>query len=264
MSRASLVLLLVSGLWAQPPGNLLDKAPPDVDQALRERMTRFYQAHVDRKLIRQADQYVAEDTKDFFFEANKPTYLDFHIEKIAYSDNFTKAKATVNCKMVVMIPGFTGGPVTLPIPSTWKLENGQWFWYVDQTLGRETPFGRMKPAEPVPAGASLPSLSSGPDVQTLWKSVQADKNQVQLSASKESSDEVTISNRMPGNISLQLDYTKTPGLLVSLDRTELKSGEQAKISLRSKPQEKSAVKTAEVRVIVQPTNQMIPIAVAIQ
>jgi len=263
MSRTFPLLLLVSGLWAQTEGNLLEKAPADVDAALRDRITRFYQAHVDRKLIRQADQYVAEDTKDFFFESNKPSYLEFKIDKITYSDNFTKAKAIVNCKMVVNMPGFANTPMTVPAPSTWKIENGQWVWYVDHKLGRETPFGRMKPVDGAPSGGSLPSLASGPDIRSLWKSVRADKDSVELSAGKESG-EVIISSKMPGAISLRLDYPKTPGLEVALDRTELKTGEQARISLRFQPQKKPFVKTVQVRVVVEPTNQLIPITVTIQ
>ena len=257
MSRAIPFVLLISGLWAQT------QAPPDVDEALRARITGFYQAHVDRKLIRQADQYVAEDTKDFFFESNKPSYLEFQIDKINYSDNFTKAKAIVNCKMIVMMPGFANSPITAPIPSVWKVENGQWVWYVDQKVGRDTPFGRMKPADGAPSGGGLPSLASTPDIQALWKSVRADKSSVQLSASQ-TSDEVTISSKMPGNISLRLDYAKTPGLEVDLDHAELKTGEQARISLRYQPQKKPNPKSVEVRVLVEPTNQVIPIAVSIQ
>ena len=81
---------------------------------------------------------------------------------------------------------------------------------------------------------------------------------------RDRSGEVTISSRMPGTISLRLDYSKTPGLKVALDRTELKTGEQARISLRFQPQEKPAAKTVEIRVLVEPTNQLIPIAVTIQ
>ena len=36
---------------------------------------------------------------------------------------------------------------------------------------------------------------------SLWKNVQADKSHVQLRAGQESSDEVTISSKMPGSIS---------------------------------------------------------------
>jgi hypothetical protein len=263
MLRAYLALTLVSGLWAQSQGDLFDKAPPDVDEALRARITGFYQAHVDKK-FRQADQFVADDTKDFYYEANKPAYLAFEIGKVTYFDNFTKAKAIINCKMRVPMPGFPE-PIMAPIPSTWKLENGQWYWYVDQTRGRETPFGTMKPvAGAPPSDGTFPSLNSAPSIETLWKSVRADKNAVQLSARTASSEQVTISSKLPGNISLQLEVPKTPGLEVELDRTELKTGEEAKVTFRSEPQEKPVTRVAEVRVHVIPTNQVIPITVAIR
>ncbi len=263
MSRAYLALLLVSCLEAQNPGSFFDKAPPDVEEALRARITAFYQAHVDKK-FRQADEYVAADTKDFYYEANKPAYLAFEIGKITYSDNFTKARAVVTCKIRFMIPGFGDDPVMAPVPSTWKLESGQWYWYVDQKAGRETPFGVMKAQEGVSSAGGFPSLAAAPSVDALWKNVQADKNSVQLSAREPSSDLVTISNKMPGNVWLQIDAPKTAGLEVSLDRGELKSGEEAKITFHSEPQEKPVNRVAQVRVTVLPTNQVIPITVAIR
>ena len=60
---------------AQDPADLFRKAPPEVDDALRQRVTAFYQAHVDGK-FRAADQFVAEDSKDAFFEAPKRRYLN--------------------------------------------------------------------------------------------------------------------------------------------------------------------------------------------
>jgi hypothetical protein len=263
MSRAYLALLMISGLWAQSPDGFLDKAPPDVEEALRARITAFYQAHVDKK-FRQADEYVAQDTKDFYYEANKPAYLGFEIGKITYSDNFTKARAVVSCKIRFQIPGFNEAPVMAPVPSTWKIENGLWYWYVDQQAGRETPFGVMKPPDGTSSAGGFPSLAAAPDIDTLWKKVQADKNAVQLSAKEPSSDLVTISNKMPGNIWLQVDTPKTPGLEVTLDRGELKTGEEAKITFHSEPQEKPVNRVAQVRVTVLPTNQVIPITVAIR
>jgi hypothetical protein len=267
MSRPYLLLLVASlaapGLWAQNPGSFFDKAPPDVEEALRARIAGFYQAHVDKK-FRQADEYVAADTKDFYYEANKPAYLGFEIGKITYSDNFTKAKAVVSCKIKFGIPGFDDNPVMAPIPSSWKLENGQWYWYVDQTVGRETPFGVMPPAAGKSSAGGFPSLAAAPSIDTLWKNVVADKNAVQLSGKESSSEQVTISNKMPGNIWLQVDIPKTPGLAVSLDRGELKSGEEATITFRSEPQEKPVARVAQVRVTVVPTNQVIPITVAIR
>jgi hypothetical protein len=122
----------------------------------------------------------------------------------------------------------------------------------------------MKPQEGAPSSGSFPSLAAAPNVEALWKSVQADKNEVQLSARKSSSDLVTISNKMPGNIWLQVDAPKTPGLEITLDRGELKTGEEAKITFHSEPQEKPVSRFAQVRVTVLPTNQVIPITVVIR
>ena len=57
--------MIVSALLAQSPEELFEKAPPHVDQTLRERVKIFYQAHVDGK-FRVADTVVHEDSKDAF------------------------------------------------------------------------------------------------------------------------------------------------------------------------------------------------------
>lgn len=266
MSRAFLAVILSSSLWGQTADNVFDKAPPELDAALRDRMTRFYQAHVEKK-FREADQYVADDTKDFYYEANKPAYLSFRIDKITYSDNFKKAKAIVMCKMRLMAPGFTETPMEWPTPSAWKLENGQWYWYVDQTVGRETPFGRMPPMQGTPtAGGTDPvaALAAAPTVETLWKSVAADKQVVHLNAQQLSTDQVLIANKMPGVISLALEGSVAPGLKVNLDRMELKAGEQAKVTVRYQPGEHAQPKQGEFGVRVQPTNQLIRIGIEFQ
>ncbi len=89
--------ILLAGSAGQDSGELFRKAPPEVDAALRARISKFYQAHVDGK-YRLAEPLVAEDTKDFFYQANKPHYLSFGITRIDYSDNFTKAKATIRVR----------------------------------------------------------------------------------------------------------------------------------------------------------------------
>jgi hypothetical protein len=68
-------------LLAQGQVDLFQKAPPEVDEALRARVTKFYQAHVDGK-YRLADEVVAEDSKDAFFEARKPRYRKFELSRI--------------------------------------------------------------------------------------------------------------------------------------------------------------------------------------
>jgi hypothetical protein len=267
MSRAYLLLsLLVSGLWGQTQSNPFDKPPVGVDEALRDRVAKFYQAHIDKK-FRAAEALVAEETRDYFYEAPKPTFLSFRVDKITYSENFTRAKVELNCKRRIdaPVPGMpVGTDVDLPVKDTWKLENGAWVWYVDRSVV-ETPFGTRK-TEPASSTGPAPALPKTlPTAEEFLNGVKADKQEVQLTAKKPSSDEVRILNNAPGVVKLMMYMVAVPpGFKVALDRNQLKTGEQAKMTFTYTPKADSGPLKTEVWLNVEPMNQKIPIAVTVE
>jgi hypothetical protein len=257
-----LFALVASCLSAQAPADLFQKAPPAVDEALRARITKFFQLHVDAK-FRQAEALVAEDSKDFFYSANKPKYLGFEIKNIVYTDDFTKAKAVVVAQMVVMAPGFLDKPVPVPIPSRWKLENGDWFWYIDQDELNTTPFGKMKAGDKASGngtGASLPAIPGPEEAARMLAGVKAEPEEAELKVKKPGTAEFTIVNTMPGNVTLALDELHFPGFTAALDTTELAPGAKAHVTVEWKPGYYAA-KFLEARVRVSPTNQLLRLKV---
>jgi hypothetical protein len=267
VSAASvLVSVVVAGALGQQPADLFTKAPPAIDEALRDRISKFFQCQVDGK-PRQAEQYVAEESKDYYYEMQKPRYLSFEIRNISYSDEFTKAKAMIAVEMTVNIPQFQNKAMKIPFMTMWKVADGQWFWYVDPDASRMTPFGKMNPGASKsdgPQAGGPPDMSKTPDILSLWKQVQVDKQSVQLKAHEASSDQVTISSQLPGMVSLQLQTLDVPGLVVKLDRTELKAGEKAVLSFDFKPGEKAPRSPLAVNVSVQPINSVIGVRVLFQ
>jgi len=243
-------------LFGQEPADLFHKAPPPVDEALRARIAEFYQLHVDSK-FRQAEALVAEDSKDFFYSANKPKYLGFEIKNIVYNDDFTKAKATVVTQMVVMAPGFLGKPVPVPIPSRWKIDNGRWCWYIDESELNVTPFGKMK-AGTASADATLPAAipSAEEAARMLANGVKAEQNEAELKIREVSTAEYTIANGMPGKVTLSLEAALFPGITAKLDREQLAPGEKAHVSVEWHPSA-YVPRALEFRVRVQPTNQVV-------
>ena len=259
MYRFLMVLLWVALGFGQTPSN---KPPADIDEALRARINQFYGLQVEGK-FRAAEALVADDTKDFYYSSNKVKYLSFETKGIEYSDNFTQAKATVVCERYFMAPGFMDKPLKIPVPSTWKIVDGQWYWYVDPDTLRETPFGKIA-AAPTGTAANSPEAASRPavkvptlaDMNFIFTQVKADKQQVNVKPGE--SQEVTFSNTAPGPMNITL-VGKIPGISFQLDRTEMKAGEKAVLTVRATDEAKAGT----ISVQVEQTNQVIPIQVNI-
>ncbi|MFN7996301.1 MAG: hypothetical protein U0Q18_22000 [Bryobacteraceae bacterium] len=156
MRLVILSAVLATVALAQTPANPSETPPPEVEKALRARVSEFYQAQVDGK-FRQAEPLVAEDSKDLYVGSNKPRYIGYEIKRIDWSEHFSKATVHVLISRLVPVPGFEGKPLKGLIPSRWRLENGLWFWYSDPKDMPSSPFGVMKP----PAGG-LAAPTGGP------------------------------------------------------------------------------------------------------
>lgn len=259
MFRIALPLLLVALAGAQD--NPFNKPPADVDAALRARIKAFYDYHVQGQ-FRKADELVAEDTKDYYFTAGKPKYLSYEISRIDYSDHFTKAKAVIMCEMFVMMPGFADKPVKMPTPSAWKLENGQWYWYVDQEALRNTPFGRMvpgpsaKPGQTVPPSAvGLATLDMSGDF--LFKQIKLNKDEVSIAPGE--SAEVLITNSAPGAMDLSV-HLDSNGIAGKLETTTLQPNQTGVLKITTSKEAHSGT----ITLVVEQTGQKIPIQVKVR
>ena len=259
-----MVWALLSPAFAQQPADLFSKAPPAIEDALRERITKYLQLQVDGK-PRQAEQYVAEDSKDYYYGMQKPKFLSFEIGNITYSDEFTKAKAMITVDMFIVMPGFPPNkPMKVPFMTWWKVVDGQWYWYVDPESAKVTPFGKVTPGPARPDGtapAAPADITKIIDITSMQKQVQADKNVVRLKARDATSDHVTISTQFAGTVSLKLQPIDLPGFEMKLDRTELKTGEKAVLSFQFAPGAKIPPHSLLAGITVQPINSLITVRV---
>ena len=207
MYRFLIPFLVAFSLPAQTPSQTLDKPPQDVDDALRARIKVFYDYHVARK-YRQAEQLIAEESKDDFYVLSKPEIQSYKIGNIEYSENFTKAKVIIVGAMPVLLPMAGGKIMDMPFASYWKVENvpngdvapaGKskkaavkkppsksanriWVWYYNKDAARQTPFGQTKlPTETKP-GEGPTALPARPtvSVEALQSALKIDRSKVEL------------------------------------------------------------------------------------
>ncbi len=213
--------------------DLFTKAPPEVDEALRARITKFYNAHITGK-YREAIPIVAEDAQDDFLAAGKNTYKSCEISKISYSENFTKASVTTACKGEFRWRT-ERMPATMPLSSDWKLVDGQWFWYHVKRDLVETPFGFSRVTSGDSAqgpqqsrNAALPADPAAA-ARAILSQVSIDKKEIELKGYETSQDEVHITNNMPGPIHVSVNSPGTTGLKVKLDKNDIPPGEKGTI-----------------------------------
>ena len=237
--------------------------PTGTDEALRARVSKFFQAHVDGK-FRVADEVVAEDSKDAFFAADKSRYDAYEILKIEYSENFTKAKAVVACKTKWSFQGHRV-PVTAPFTSLWKLEKDQWFWYTVTADVIDTPFGKMKSGPD--SGAGAPGLLPGDPrnlAQGILAQVKVDKKQIDLQADKAGQETIVVSNTMPGPVSLSIDCPPFPGLSLTLEKATLAAGEKTLLHVVYAPAGRLSDQPIVASLEVSPTHARIPLRIQFQ
>ncbi len=270
----TIAVVTVAGL-AQAPADLFEKAPPDVDNSLRERVKAFYQCHIDGT-YRKAEKYVAEESQDFFYQIQKQRYDSCELLKIVYADNFTKATVTQVCKGKWNINGDERS-VSMPLSSGWvRKEGGEWFWQHIPAQQVPTPFGQMdysaaskekggagpnasKPASPTGLGIPTDMKSAA---EMLMKQVVVDKTEVKLSSYEKSSDTITITNNTGGAVKLSFDYEAVvPGFKAELEQKEVPAGGKTTLKFTMVPKDRVAKPTLNTRILVEPLFQQFPVTI---
>jgi len=238
---------LLPGLFAADP-------PADVDAALRERVQTFYQLHVDHK-FRQAEAFVAEDSKDFYYEEKKPDLKEFRITRIEYAPDFNSAKVSLSSRTEVLLPG--AGPVVLDLPffTNWKIEDGKWCWYIDKDALLQTPFGKLKPD----GSKKPPDIAHPVAPSAVMSAVQADREQVVLDPTHPQSVSVGLKNTLPGPVSLRT-FTESNWLKIEFAKTNLSANESTTLTL-TPAEGTTRERPPSVVINVQPMNQIVTIAI---
>jgi hypothetical protein len=256
IDRRFLFPVVAATAWAQQAPQP-SPAAAEAEAALRARVEQFYKLQVDKK-YRQAESMVADDSKDDYYNRAKQNIEGFSVQQIELLDNDTRARVTVKGKVTLRAALLGAQQFELPLLSSWKVENGQWVWWVDPEMKGRTPFGTIQPtnadgANGAPVRPPVPSI----DIKTLKSQVTTDHGSVTLNASHPE-DAVIFTNHLPGAITLEVQKPQLEDVSVRLEKSELKAGETSALRFRLTGKTKSA---GVVEVRVSPLNETFQIPV---
>jgi hypothetical protein len=247
--------------------------PPEVDQALRARVTQFMQYHVEGN-FRKAYDMVAEDTKDEYFNMDKVHLQGFKIGDVKFTDNFTKASVTATMSKTINIVG-QEFPISTPSTTTWKIENGKWVWYDEAKPAWTNPVGLAS----APAAAAAPTANANADAalpkefddktlasaaRSILQQVSVDKKEITLAVDKTSEEKVIFHNGMPGSVQLELSAPEIPGFTVTLGQRIVRAGADVPVVFHYQPVGGDKGTTGDglsVQLTVQPLDQTFVIRV---
>ena len=253
MDRRLLFPALAATAWAQQTS----PAQAAAEKVVRTRVNQFYQLMLDKK-YRAAEEMVAVDSKDDYYNGTKPDIKGFSIDKVELSDRNTRATVVVKWKLQTLFPGAGVQVFEFPVTTWWKVENGKWSWYVDHEKRSQTPFGTIKSDSSAPA-KTLDTTGKAPDIAELQNGVTIDRTSVTLSAANPR-EVVTVFNNLPGPTHLNVEETefKLKGVDVEISPSDLSSKEKASITFLLKSDAKISGK---VRIEASPLNKVFEIQV---
>jgi hypothetical protein len=257
----TLYLLVFSTLaCAQSPADLFRRAPAGIEEPLRKTVDEFYQMQMDGK-FRPAEKLVCEDSQDAYYNSDKVRWKSRELVRINFKDDFKTADVVMALGSEMVSP-MGRIPVTPVITSTWKAREGGWCYYippVDQKVV-ETPFGKMSsPPAPDGAGSGPGGMPAKPiiDVQSVMSAVRVSRSELRVKGYEASTDQVEISNGMPGPVDLALEAAPMKGLKIELSSDKLQGSEKGVLKVTHDPADKSPKSTQKFALTVQPSNQRI-------
>jgi hypothetical protein len=261
--------ILLSVIWL-PLAAMAQTPPPEVEQALRARVTEFLQYHVDGN-FRKAFDLVAEDTKDSYFSSGKAQLQSFKIDDVKFTDSsFTRASVVATMSKIINV-GTQDIPVSLPSTTTWKIENGKWVWYEDPKvhatpMGASTPLSAGLPGNNA-AGNALPKdfddKAIAAAARSILDQVSVDKKEITLATDKVSEQQVIFHNGMTGSVQVQVTGTEVPGFTAQIGQAFVKPASDVPVVFRYEPGNQAPPKDpVSVQIFVQPLNQVFVIRVS--
>jgi hypothetical protein len=238
---AASILLAVSIIFAsEKQSSPFRKAPPEVEEALRVRVERFYSLFKEGK-FRQAEDSVTEESKDLFYNSPKKALMGFEVVSLTFNDEFTEANVLVNVDTMFPLMGAT--PFKVPVAGKWRWVNDDWFLHME-SRDNKSPFGEMKGQQGNSGGSAtvqgaFAGGARGIKPEAFNNMYALNRKVVKFPAAN--SDQpvertVTFANSGPVRLTLELQGPEIPGLEVEVGEGKLEPGDRREIMFRYHPE----------------------------
>lgn len=261
LSLLTVLSLASSNLSAQTLASRINKPPAGVEEALRDRVTKFFQLQSEGK-FRQGESYVCDESKDAYYDAFKNKWTSVKVVSITWEDSFQTGKVLMSLGTELKTLGGSI-PAQYPLTTVWKVQSNHWCYFVPpvDTTQVPSPFGTMKPGPTAGDGGLATNRKAPPTSSDIARMVGITKSELHVKADEQSTDSLEVINGLPGSLRLEIHAPEFPGLQWTLSKAELKEKEKAILTVTYKPLDKSKKTPFNLNLVVEPFGGIMAIPV---
>jgi hypothetical protein len=192
-------------------------APPEEADALRARVNTFYDLF-QKGQLREAEAYVAEDSRDVFYNAPKARIFAYEIRSVEFNPDISEAKVLV---AVETLSPLSNQPLKQPLPSDWKRIDGKWYLHLDAVQAGETfqsPTGPMHFSQAAGAGGSPPAAYKPPNLASMQTMYDVSNRNLRFNTDGKEvqTQTVKVKNKFQDQLTIEPLTRDFPGMEIQL------------------------------------------------
>ena len=257
----AILLVFAAAASAQSASDLFNRPPAGLDELLRQRVTQYFHLQMEGK-FRQAEALVCEVSRDAYYDMEKTRWKSFELLKTTYEDEFRTGRAVV--VLGTTLTTLQGPiPAKYPLTTIWKLENGQWCYYIDPERAKslDTPFGKMSAGPDAVGGGGFAVPDPERVKESFRRGVTVSQSKAVLRGYEKSSATLQVTNTLPGSVELDLNHDPRDGFTAKLGKTSLSAGESTSLELSYQPSDRAPKPPLALRLTVSPGSVVLPVEV---
>lgn len=234
--------------------------------ALRERVKSFYDLQVDGK-FRQTEAFVCAESQDAYYALPKNKPFSAEIGSVKLAEDL---KSGTVSELIEQNHSFgeLEKKVKLPAVSHWKRVDEQWCYYMPPAASVvDSPFGKMdfSGGKGKAAGSNTSNVTpevKPPNLGADARLVDFSKRGISLPFEADGTDEIVVTNNLPGPVQFRVNCPNVPGLVCRFDQTTLKAGGQTKFHVDFRFKETPLTAGRAVEIWIQPFDRLVSIPIA--
>lgn len=230
-------MVLVMAGFAAAQEDPFRSAPPEEDEALRARVNGFYSLFQEGK-FRQAEAFVAEDSRDLYYNAPKTRIFSYSIKNVEFNPDLDEADVLITAETMSAL---SAQPLEQPLPSKWERIEGEWFLKikgVKQGQSYDSPAGPLNFDPQTGSSGARPANFEPPNLASMQTMYEVDSRILTFpgDSAEPVTQTVTVKNKFDDELTIDRLTRDFPGMEIQVESLVVPKGGETKISFTYHPE----------------------------